>query len=1052
MHKRANHLQGLVVGALDHRVIVAVLSLLLLSTGLWAFSTLHVDAVPDVSNVQVTVTTRARGLAPVEVEQYVTYPVELSLQNLPRLVMQRSISKYALSQVTVVFEDGTDIYWARQQVSERLRQAGGQIPSNIPIDMTLGPIATGLGEVYQFEISGENFTEMQLREILDWQVIPMLKTVPGVDEVQSMGGEVKEYQVWLHPERMHGFKVSAAQVMSALNRNNANAGGGYLVEQNDQVLLRGEGMLTSTKDIGNVVIERLPRGGVVRVKDVGDCVVGHKLAQSSVTHDGTGTTIIGIIIMRKGENSKEVVSAVTEKVKAIAATLPNGVEIRPFYDRTWLIDRTIDTVWHNLSFGALLVLVTLFLILGSIRGGITAALAVPLSLAGALLFLRTTGTSANLLSLGAIDFGILIDGSVVVMENIVCRLSAAGRLASRLAVVKDATAEVAAPVLFAVLIITVVYLPILCLPGVAGKTFQPMALTVVFALVTALVVALFVTPSLSYFLLGHDVRDRDSVFMRLLKHPYRRILVSAVKHPKTVSLLSLGIFAASLCCLPLLGSEFVPVLKEGSMVLTLNRPMSSSFQTANEQSLMVERVLKKIPEVDKVVSRTGHSEIAFDPMGSNETDTFIVLKDRSLWRPGKVQQDVEAEIADSLKRKIPGLCFLISQPIEQRMNELIAGSKGDIAVRIFGSDLTQLTRLGIKVADALSHVRGTSDMKLDQTTGLPIVTAQLDTSSLAAYGVSGQDALDTVSAARDGKVVGTIFEGKPRFDLSVRFEPEFLQRGEDLASLPVATSGGELVPLGQVAHITRKEGAAQISHRQGDRFFTVQANVHNRDLGSYVDDARALVDKISLPTGYRIEWGGQFENLTIAKERLLVLVPLALILIFALLYALFDAASPGLLVFLNIPLAIAGGIFALLLRDMPLSVTAGVGFIALFGVAVMNGVVLVSTIRNLEIDHGLNPRQAALLSARKRLRPVLMTALVASLGFLPMAFADSVGAEVQRPLATVVIGGLITSTILTLLVLPAIYAGYSQKNRRRTRRQNVTEKGQARLERRAKRI
>lgn len=1009
---------------LDHRVLAVIGALILLLAGIWAYNTIRLDAVPDVSNIQVTVTTRARGLAPIEVEQYVTYPVELSMQSLPRLVLQRSISKYALSQVTVVFEDGTDIYWARQQVSERLRQAQEQIPSNIPVSMVLGPIATGLGEVYQFEVTGKDYTQKQLREILDWQVIPALKTVPGVDDVQSMGGEVKEYQVWLHPERMHGFNISAAQVMGALARNNANAGGGYLIEGDDQVLLRGEGMLNSTEDIGNVVIERRPEGGVVRVKDVGDCVIGHKLAQSSVTRDAKGSTVIGIVIMRKGENSKDVMAAVTKKISDVAKSLPSGVGLSAFYDRTWLINKTLETVWHNLSFGALLVLVVLLLVLGGIRGGIISALSIPLSLAGALLFLRATGTSANLLSLGAIDFGILIDGSVVLMENIVCRLSQSGPSADRLQTVKAATVEVATPVLFAVLIITVVYLPILSLPGVSGKTFQPMALTVVFALLTALVVALFITPSLSYFILPGRTRDHESHFMRLIRKPYSHVLLAAVRHPVIVTMVSVAIFAGSLFCLPLLGSEFIPVLKEGSMVLTINRPMSSSLLTADEQTTLVERVLKDIPEVERVVSRTGHSEVAFDPMGTDETDTFVILKDRSTWRRHLSQSDVEEEVSRRLKENIPGLCFSISQPIEQRMNEMIAGSKGDVAIRIIGPDLDELRRLGSKVAEVLSRVEGTTDLKLEQTAGLPVVTAKLNTTALAGYGVTGQDALDAISAAQDGKVVGTIFEGKPRFDLTVRFAPDMMRRGDDLADLPVFMSGGDLVQLGQVARIVRGEGAAQISHRQGDRFFTVQLNVSQRDLGGYAEEAQGKVGQLTLPVGYRIEWGGQFENMKVAQERLAILVPLALLLIFALLYTLFESAKPGILVFLNIPLALSGGIFALLVRGMPLSVTAGVGFIALFGVAVMNGVVLITTIRGMERSDGINPRQAALLSARQRLRPVLMTAMVASFGFLPMAFADSVGAEVQRPLATVVIGGLITSTLLTLLVLPAIYSGF----------------------------
>lgn len=1016
-------LEKLVEAALERNVLVLVFSLGLLIAGVWAYNTLRVDAVPDVSNVQVTVTTSARGLAPLEVEQYITYPVELALQSLPRLVLQRSVSKYALSQVTAVFEDGTDIYWARQQVNERLRQARENIPANISVNMTLGPIATGLGEVYQFEIRGDGYTPMQLREMLDWHVNPVLKTVPGVDEVQSMGGQVKEYQVWLNPERMHGYHISIGQVLAALSENNANAGGGYLLEGDDQILLRGEGMLTSTKDIGNVVVKKGPAGGgVVRVRDIGECVIGSKLAQSSVTQNGSGPTVIGIVIMRKGESTKAVVDAVDKKLEEISATLPDGVSVKSFYNRIWLVDKTIDTVWHNLAYGALLVLVVLFLLLGGVRGGIIAALAIPMALSGSLIFLRLTGTSANLLSLGAIDFGILIDGSVVMVENIICKLAARPSGIRRLQAVKAAASEVAAPVFFAILIITIVYLPVLFLPGVSGKTFQPMALTVIFGLLTALAIALFVTPSLTYSILPAKLVDHESLLIRILKKPYRSFLLVAVRHPIVVGTFSLLLFSFSLICFPLLGSEFIPVLKEGSVVLTINRPMSGSLKTADQQTTLVEKIIKEVPEVAQVLSRTGHSEIAFDPMGSDETDTFVIFKDRSLWRSGLTQQDIESDINNKLKRSLPGICFSISQPIEQRMNELVAGSKGDIAVRIFGPNTDRLRELGGEVAAVLSKVSGASDMKLEQTAGLPTMTARLDPTALAGYGVSVRDALDAVSAAQDGKVVGVVFEGKPRFDLSVRFDPAVMKRGEDLASLPVMMTGGDLVPLGQVARILRREGAAQISHRQGDRFFTVQTNVRGRDLGGYVEEAQTKVESIKLPPGYRIEWGGQFENMKAAQDRLMVLVPMTLLMIFALLYALFDSVRPGLIVFLNIPLAFSGGIFALLLRGMPFSVTAAVGFIALFGVAVMNGVVLVSTILQMEKELGIKSRQAAILSARRRLRPVLMTAMVASFGFLPMAFASSVGAEVQRPLATVVIGGLITSTLLTLIVLPSIYS------------------------------
>ena len=1013
-------LERLVAAALDRRILVLTAAVLISIYGFWAYLSLKVDAVPDISNIQVTVTARARGLAPKEIEQYVTYPIEMALQSMPRLTLQRSISKYALSQVTAIFEDGSDIYWARQQVSERLKTAQEQMPAGADVKISLGPIATGLGEVYQFEVTGPGYSLMQLRDILDWQIIPALKTVAGVDEVQAMGGEAREYQVWLNPERLHGYRIMPSEVMSALARNNGNAGGGYSVQQSDQILLRAEGMLTSTDDINDVVVKRT-NTGVVRVKDLGTAVIGKSLGQSIVTHNGTGETVIGIVIMRKGENSKDLLERVKAKVEAIRSTLPANISINAFYDRSELIDRTVDTVWHNLSHGAILVLIVLFVVLGSVRGGIIAALAIPLSLFGALIFLNGSGISANLLSLGAIDFGILIDGSVVMVEHILKRLSEKPGI-DRLSVVKSAAAEVATPVLFAILIITVVYLPILGLPGVSGKTFQPMALTVVFGLLTALVIALFLTPILCYFIMEQHPKEHDSLFMRLVRKPYRRLLISSVRHPYRTALSSVITFGISVAMLPNLGSEFVPVLKEGSIVLTVNRPVSGSLAMAAEQTTMIERVLLNLPEVQKVVSRTGHSEIAFDPMGPDETDTFVIFKPPAKWRSGLTQQDLENEVSRTLRASLPGLVFSTSQPIEQRMNELVAGAKGDVAVRILGPDLDKLRSIGSEVASILSKIPGASDLKLEQTTGLPVITAKLNQHALAAYGVVGQDALDTVAAAVDGKVVGTIYEGKPRYNLTVRFQPSSMTTPQDIGSLPVAMSAGDLVPLSQIATIVRTDDAAQIAHRQGDRDFTVQVNVRQRDLGGFVKQAQErMAQGVVLPPGYSIEWGGQFENMREAQNRLLILVPAALVLIFILLYALYNELKIGFLIFANIPLAFSGGIFALMMRGMHLSVTAGVGFIALFGVAVLNGVVLVSTIRALERDEHMHPRQAAVAGSLQRLRPVLMTALVASLGFVPMAVATSVGAEVQRPLATVVIGGLITSTILTLLVLPSIY-------------------------------
>lgn len=1032
--------------ALEKRVLVLFGTLFFFAAGLWAFRELSVDAVPDISNIQVTVTATARGLAPSEVEQYITYPIELALQGMPRLKLQRSISKYALSQVTAVFDDDTDIYWARQQVNERLKNAEQQMPQTVEVKLMLGPIATGLGEVYQFEVKGPGYSLMQLRDILDWQIIPALKTVAGADEVQSMGGEAKEFQVWLHPEKLHGYACAITEVFNALTRTNSNAGGGYIVENSDQILLRADGLLRNTTDIENVVIRR-STNGALRVRDVGSVVIGHSLPQSIVTADANGETVIGIIIMRKGENSKQLVDRINTKIKSLEKTLPTNVSIKTFYDRGDLIELTMETVKDNLQHGAVLVVIVLLVVLGSLRGGLISAISIPLAMAGSLLFLNLSKIPGNLLSLGAIDFGILIDGSVVMVENIMRRLAHAKANTpvqfdvddvnkvdknnapaselpenQRLAIVKTAAAEIAAPVLTAVLIITVVYLPILGLPGVSGKTFHPMALTVIFGLITALFVALFITPTLCYFVLERNVQEKDSLFMSILKRPYHRILLLAASHPFLTAGAALLIFASSLLAVPMLGTEFMPVLKEGSIVLTVNRPVSGSLLTAKEQTTLIEQVVKRNKNVERIVSRTGHSEIAFDPMGPDETDVFIVFKPPSQWETGTTQKDIEEQLEKELTDSVPGLIFSMSQPIEQRMNELIAGAKSDVTIRVFGSDLELLRKIGNQIAVSVRKVTGCRDLKLEQTSGLPIVTAKLKEPALASYGISSLDALNTVSAAIEGKVVGTIYEGKPRYPLAVRFAPDSVKRAEDIGSLPVATASGELIPLSQISDVRREMAPAQIAHFQGDRTFTVQLNVRGRDLGGFVNEAMKAVGRdVRLPAGYHIEWGGQFENMRIAQERLALLVPLSLLLIFILLFGLYNDWKPGFLIFLNIPLAFSGGIVALYVRNMALSVTAGVGFIALFGVAVLNGVVLVSTIRHLEHDMRIQPRAAAMIAAKQRLRPVLMTALVASLGFVPMAIATSVGAEVQRPLATVVIAGLVSSTLLTLVVLPSLY-------------------------------
>ncbi|MGA7953749.1 MAG: CusA/CzcA family heavy metal efflux RND transporter [Gloeobacterales cyanobacterium] len=1034
-----------VTGAIRQRVLVLVALILATGLGVYTFFKLRIDAVPDISNIQVTVTANARGLAPQEAEQYITYPIENALQGMPRLTELRSTSKYALAQVTAVFEDGTDIYWARQQVSERLAKAQDKMPKT-GVSVDLGPIATGLGEIFQFEVRGPGYSLAELRDILDWQIKPILKSSPGVEEVQSMGGQPKEYQVWVDPAKLRNYGLTLHQVMTALEMNNANAGGGYTVVNGNQILLRAEGLLSTPEDIGSVVISshevasgpepsgrwrNIPEissqvtshGGAIRVRDIGSVVIGKKLSQSIVTQNGQGETTIGIVVMRKGENSEMVVQGVKEKLAELAPGLPKGVKIVPFYDRSVLINSTIETVWHNLVEGAILVVLVLLLLLGNLRGGIIAASAIPLAMMGAVGFLVLTNTSGNLLSLGAIDFGILIDGSVVMIENILRRLAEdQPEPEERLAVVQSAAAEVARPVLFAVGIIIVVYLPILFLTGVAGKTFQPMALTVVFGLITALFIALFITPVLAYFLIRKAPEEKETFILRAIRPVYERTLQFCTQNPLLTASVALAVFVVSLLPIPFLGSEFIPSLKEGSLVLTVNRPISVSLQESAKQTTLMEKVVREFPEVETTVARTGHSEEAFDPMGPDETDFFIILKPQSEWKNVKTQQELEDLLSKRLAETVPGAAIAFGQPIEQRMNELVAGAKGDVAVRVFGSDLKVLAEVGNKVSKALVKVQGSSDIKVSQVEGLPVVTTRLNRPALSAYGVDAQEVLDTIASAVAGNVVGTIYQGKPRYDLSVRFAPQSVLQIDDLKKLPVSTRSGQTIPLGQVATVTLEDAPAQIDHRSGDRNLLVQLNVSNRDLGGFVAEAQKVVgEQVQMPAGYRLEWGGQFKNLQEAQARLFVLVPVALLLIFTLLYATYGSFRPGLLIFLNIPLALSGGLIALALRGMPLSVTAGVGFIALFGVAVLNGVVLVSTIRKYEQEEGLTPAEAAYKGATLRLRPVLMTALVASLGFLPMAVATSIGAEVQRPLATVVIGGLITATALTLLVLPTLY-------------------------------
>ncbi len=1020
--------------SLNNRLLVLAAWLLVVVVGVRSLGQLPIDAVPDVTNVQVQVLTTVPALAPEEVERFITFPVENAMNGIPRLEEVRSVSKFGLSVVTIVFEEGTDIYWARQLVGERLVTAREAIPAGYG-EPEMGPISSGLGEIYQFEVKAERpcgdgpdtddcYTPMELREILDWFVNVQLRSVPGVVEVNAFGGELKTYQVTLDPDRLAAYRLTVGNVVQALERNNRAVGGAYIAHAGEQYLVRGEGLIETLDDLGLVVVATGRDGTPIYVRDLGRAELAPMVRQGAVTRDGRGEAVVGIVMMLLGENSRTVTQEVKEKIEQIRPGLPPGVSIDTFYDRTELVNRTIHTVGKNLIEGGILVVLVLLLLLGNLRGGLIVASAIPLSMLAAFTAMRWAGLSGNLMSLGAIDFGLIVDGSVVMIENII-RVLHERRDEPRphLEKVRAAAHQVARPVVFAVGIIMIVYLPILALHGVEGKMFRPMALTVVFALAASLVAALTLMPVLASLLLTR-VRETEPLLFRLARAAYGPLLRRATRRPAVTFGVAVACFAASLSVIPFLGAEFIPSLDEGAIALQVWRLPSISLEESNRISTKVEQAIRaEFPEVKTIVSRTGRAEIATDPMGVEISDTYLILNPPDTWRFDTKEQLVEA-IDHTLKERVPGAIYSYSQPIELRVSELISGVRSDVAIKIFGDDIDRMHRVAKQIAQVVSRVPGAADAKAEQTTGLPVMRIRVDRAAIARYGLAAGDVLDVIETL-GGKRVGTVLEGQKRFALQVRFDPKVreLDRVRDLAIPLPATAGGRprLVPLAQVATIELADGPAQISRERISRRTSVEVNVRGRDLASFVAEARAAVaEEVELPPGWVVEWGGQFENLREASGRLLLLVPLALGVIFVLLYSAFASGRLAALIYLNVPLALTGGLLALAARGYPFSISAGVGFIALFGIAVLNGVVLVSYIADRQI-RGMAPAAAALEGARVRLRPVLMTALVASLGFLPMALATSAGAEVQRPLATVVIGGLITSTLLTLLVVPAVY-------------------------------
>jgi len=1019
--------------SLRYRFFTLVATMLVIALGLWSFTHLTIDAMPDLTPVQVQILTRSPALGPVEVEQFITFPIEASLSGLPALRELRSVSRYGLSAVTAIFEDQTDIYRARQLVTERLARAMERIPVEYgrPI---MGPLTTGLGEVYQFTLKGDGYSAMALRTLLEWEIGMRLRAVPGVVEVNIWGGEPQQFQVVVDPAKLLSYKLSLRQVFEALERNNAIAGGGYIERQREQLLIRGEALATQVADLARIVVAHGQGGVPIYISNIAEVKEASALRIGAATAMGEGETVIGMVQMLAGENAQRVVERVKVRVQEIQATLPSGVTIEPYYDRTIFVSKVIRTVRNNLLEGGLLVIAVLLLFLGNLRAGLIVASAIPLSMLIAFIGMMQAGLSGNLMSLGAIDFGLLVDGSVVMIDNILRRLAKKVDMNQdeRLHEVQRAGREVLRPMTFAVSIIILVYVPILALTGIEGKMFRPMALTVILALAGSLLLAVTVTPLLAFWFVQAKAGREETHALRMLRHAYEPCLRWAMARPAWVVTPAVGLFIVSLGIGAWLGIEFVPRLDEGDMVIQVWRLPSVSLSESVRTALDVERVLRKFPEVIQIVTRTGSPEVATDVMGVDMSDMFVILKPQQEWTTARTREDLIAKMKPAILDTVPGVGLSFTQPIEMRFNELIAGTRSDLAVKIFGPDLDLLKQRAEAVARVLENVHGAADVRVEQVAGLPLLGVIVDRSQIARYGITADDVLTLVQATRVGHVVGTVVQGPRRFDLVVRIIDSATADPAALGNLLIPTVHGELVPLSRVALIRVDAGPAQISREHVQRRIVVENNIRGRDLGSFVAEAqRTVAREVTLPTGYELTWGGQFQHLQEATGRLAVVVPLTLLLILGVLSVIFGTMRPALLIFLNVPLALSGGVLALWLRGLPLSISAVIGFIALFGIAVLNGVVLVSHIRQLEAE-GIRTDEAVRQGAMDRLRPVLMTAMVASLGFLPMALATTMGAEVQRPLATVVIGGLITSTVLTLLVIPTVYARICARDTRST--------------------
>ena len=1005
--------------SLVHRGLVIILTMLTAAAGLYSAVKLPIDAVPDMTNVQVQVVTNAGSLSPIEVERYVTYPVETTMGGLPKVEELRSVSKFGISVVTIVFQEGTDIYRARQLVAERLPEAASKIPPGYG-SPGVGPLTTALGEVLQFEVRSDRHSPMELRTMLEWEISPKLRQVRGVTEINTHGGYYKTFEVQPDPDRMTSYGISMNLLFQRLQNNNSTSGGGYVIHHGEQRFIRGISLLKDEKDIGAVVVRRETDGTAILVRDIASVCIAPMTRQGAVTRDGRGEIVTGLVMMLIGENSRDVVSSAKERLKEIETTLPKGVRLEVTYDRAALIARTLKTVLTNLTEGGMLVVIVLLLMLGNLRAGIIVALAIPLSMLFATNVMLATGVTASLMSLGAIDFGMVVDSSVIMIENCIRKLSHDNGDASREEIILNAAVEVRKPTMFGELIIAVVFLPILLLEGMEGKLFRPMAMTVLFALGGSLILSLTFMPAMAFYFLPKKMDERDVFLVRVAKWFYVPIVTQTIKHPMVTVATALTVFVVSIPMARHLGAEFMPRLEEGDLLVEAVRLPSATLESSIEMSTQIEKLLKKFPEVRTIFSKTGRPEIANDVMGVHQTDVWVLLHPVHSWPTAKSRDRLIEEMSAVLKSNVPGVAFGFTQPIEMRVDELVAGVKADVAVLLYGDDLEVLGAKGKEIEAVLRTIPGSADVKADFQANLSALTIETKPEALAQYGIDAQAILDVVSSL-GGHPVGLVFEGRARYPIIVRVPKMWREKLSLLEQVPVTESGGQTVPLKELADIRLEETPPTIEHEGNRRRTFVSANVRGRDIASFVTEAQKTVsEKVILPAGYEIRWGGDFENLQSASLRLAIIAPVVLVIIMLLLHTSLGSLRLACLIFLAVPMAASGGVIALYLREMPFSISAGVGFIALFGVAVLNGLVWVSAAENLR-STGMDLAAVSHQTALIRLRPVLMTALVASLGFLPMALSTSDGAEMQRPLATVVIGGLITSTLLTSLVIPCIY-------------------------------